>query len=319
MSNIYNIQQNLLSIFEQIEENEGELTPELELALQINQANFKNKVRDYTKVIQQFETDIKAIKEEKDRLNSLQKSKENTINSLKQILIVAIKNFGDTNKSGVKYVDWGTGKCSIRKSTSIDIDTDRVNTFIHKVISYFDWLKYTNTEGQQEINIDDIVDYANKGSLDSDTKFTKDDLIGLKPYAVRDLNYIKSELKLYGKPVKIYRIGDTQTDKLSIPKELNGIVNKKDIYKYCTKPELEILLIINEGLLKDYEKVKSIESPKTFAKKNIKFNGKKYDQSSDFLKNYYSDINKLIKNLKEYKKYKKKHNKDELYLADLLK
>ena len=100
---------------------------------------------------------------------------------------------------------------------------------------------------------------------------------------------------------------------------MNGIVNKKDIYKYCTKPELEILLIINEGLLKDYEKVKSIESPKTFAKKNIKFNDKKYDQSSDFLKNYYSDINKLIKNLKEYKKYKKKHNKDELYLADLLK
>lgn len=188
MSNIYNIQQNLLSIFEQIEENEGELTPELELALQINQANFKNKVRDYTKVIQQFEIDIKAIKEEKDRLNSLQKSKENTINSLKQILIVAIKNFGDTNKSGVKYVDWGTGKCSIRKSTSIDIDTDRVNTFIHKVISYFDWLKYTNTEGQQEINIDDIVDYANKGNLDSDTKFTKDDLLSLSTSLDFDIN-----------------------------------------------------------------------------------------------------------------------------------
>lgn len=151
--------------------------------------------------------------------------------------------------------------------------------------------------------------------------FDRSDLIGLKPYAVRDLNnpFIKTELKLYGKPVIIYRIGDKQTDKLSIPKELSGIVNKKDIYKYCTKPELEILLIINEKLLKDYEKVKSIESPKTFAKKNIKFNGKKYDQSSEFLKNYYSDINKLIKNLKEYKKYKKKHNKDELYLADLLK
>ena len=100
----------------------------------------------------------------------------------------AIKNFGDTNKSGVKYVDWGTGKCSIRKSTSIDIDTDRVNTFIHKVISYFDWLKYTNTEGQQEINIDDIVDYANKGSLDSDTKFTKDDLLSLSTSLDLDIN-----------------------------------------------------------------------------------------------------------------------------------
>ena len=128
------------------------------------------------------------VHEEKDRLNSLQKNKENTINSLKQILIVAIKNFGDTNKSGVKYVDWGTGKCSIRKSTSIDIDTDRVNTFIHKVISYFDWLKYTNTEGQQEINIDDIVDYANKGNLDSDTKFTKDDLLSLSTSLDFDIN-----------------------------------------------------------------------------------------------------------------------------------
>ena len=92
------------------------------------------------------------------------------------------------------------------------------------------------------------------------------------------------------------------------------------IYKYCTKPELEILLILNENLIKEYDKVKSSQSPKTFAKKYIKYNGKKYDQSSEFLSIYYKGtrVENLIKNITDYKKYKK-HNKDELYLYDLLK
>ena len=82
-----------------------------------------------------------------------------------------------------------------------------------------------------------------------------------------------------------------------------------------------MLLILNEGLEKEYEKVKSSQSPKTFAKKNIKYNEKKYDQSSEFLKMYYggSNVTNLISNIKQYKIYKKQHNRDELYLADILK
>ena len=82
-----------------------------------------------------------------------------------------------------------------------------------------------------------------------------------------------------------------------------------------------MLIILNEGLEKEYEKVKSLESPKTFAKKNIRYNGKKYDQSSDFLKDYYGkdNVKKLIANIKKYKTYKRQHDKDELYLADILK
>ena len=132
---------------------------------------------------------------------------------------------------------------------------------------------------------------------------------------------IKSELKHYGLPVKVFRIGDKQNDKLSIPKSLKNIVINSEIYKYCTKPELEMLLIINEGLEKEYEKVKSSQSPKDFAKKNIRFNGKKYDQSCEFLEMYYSGnrVQNLIANIKKYKTYKRQHKKDELYLADLLK
>ena len=154
-------------------------------------------------------------------------------------------------------------------------------------------------------------------------KFTRDDLIGRRPYPIRQLNNptIKSELKHYGMSVKIYRVGDKQKDKLIIPQDLKSIVSNSEIYKYCTKPELEMLLILNEGLEKEYEKVKSSQSPKVFAKKNIKYNGKMYDQSSEFLLEYYGSYNVkcLISNIKKYKKYKRQHGKDELYLADILK
>ena len=36
-----------------------------------------------------------------------------------------------------------------------------------------------------------------------------------------------------------------------------------------------------------FEGVKSVESPKSFAKKYIKYNGIKYDQSSEFLEMYF--------------------------------
>lgn len=50
-------------------------------------------------------------------------------------------------------------------------------------------------------------------------------------------------------------------------------------------------------------------------------NGIRYDQSTEFIKLYYGgvNINKLINSIKKYKNYKKQHEKDELYLADILK
>ena len=151
-------------------------------------------------------------------------------------------------------------------------------------------------------------------------KFKIDDLVALKPFQARQLSNptIQSELKIYNKPVKVLRIGDTQRDKFGIPKLLKDIVLKEQIFKYCTLPELEILIIINEGLYKEFIKAK--EKPKVFAKRKIVYKGIRYNQTNDFLEMYYGGkrIEMLVKNLKEYKKLKK-HNKDELYVADLLK
>lgn len=157
--------------------------------------------------------------------------------------------------------------------------------------------------------------------LDNDRlKISRDDLIGRKPYHIRQLKHplIRTSLKHYNDLVTVYRVGDKQNDELNIPKDLKRIVLQESIYKFCTKPELEILLIINENLWNEYAKSK--KTPKDFAKENIKLNGKYYDQSSDFLDKYYrKNIDDLVNNLIEYKRLKKKHKKDELYLADLLK
>lgn len=151
--------------------------------------------------------------------------------------------------------------------------------------------------------------------------FKREDLIGLRTYNIRQLNHptIISELKHYNKEVIVCRIGDKQNEKLAIPKELKGIVKKENIFKYCTKPELEILLIINEHLEHEYNKHGN-NKPKDFAKENIFYNGKRYDQSSEFLEEYYGGkrIENLIQNLETYKRLKKKHLKDELYLYDLI-
>jgi len=102
--------------------------------------------------------------------------------------------------------------------------------------------------------------------------FGEDDLIGLTPFHARQITsnaMVRTELNLYpGNDVLIMRIGDKQNEKLKIPAEYTEKI--ADIEKYCTKPELEILLIIAEGLLSEYEKSKSSITPKAFAKMHIR-------------------------------------------------
>ena len=182
MVSIYNIQQNLLDIFNQIEENYGEITPELEEQLNISKDEFEDKIKSYTCVIHQLESDLCAIKEEKARLDSIKKSKEKTIESLKRIMVEAIQLFGNTSKSGTKFIDYGTGKVSLRKSESIEIDDDKLKVFTNRFISYFSWLRYQNTFDQTEFDCKEITDYCNQAhgnDFDEDTilpDFTEDDM-----------------------------------------------------------------------------------------------------------------------------------------------
>ena len=146
--------------------------------------------------------------------------------------------------------------------------------------------------------------------------FNTEDLIGLVPYHARQLDspVVQSALNMYSGPFDIYRIGDTQTDKLRIPGHLKSRIGS--ISKICTKPELEILLIINENLIHVWQR--SGKRPKDFAKKEIQFQRRRYDNSSQFYEEYYGRrIDLLIENLKEYKRTKR-HDRAVLFLADFI-
>ena len=133
-------------------------------------------------------------------------------------------------------------------------------------------------EGPNEKKIIDIL--LENGCL----KFSHDDLLGLVPYHARQITksgQVRAELNMYPGKVDIYRIGDKQSDRLVIPKDYKDKICH--VKKFCTKPELEILLIIAEGRMKEFEKAKSSLSPKEFAKIYIKCGKKKYDNSTKLL------------------------------------
>lgn len=152
-------------------------------------------------------------------------------------------------------------------------------------------------------------------------KFTEDDLLGLTPYHARQIKtsaQVRTELNIYPGEVKILRIGDKQSDKLVIPAEYKEKITS--VEKYCTKPELEMLFLLAEGLEKDYEKVKSTTKPKDYAKEHISIGKKKYDNSTAFYTEYFGSNPKLlVECIKKYHQHNGSHSKDEHYLDELLK
>lgn len=169
-------------------------------------------------------------------------------------------------------------------------------------------------EGTNELAIINILLNNNK------LKLSRNDLLGLVAYHARQIDksrQIQTMWKMYADEAIVYRIGDKLSDKLNISKDLKQWFVREE--KYCTLPELEMLLIISEGKYQDFIKNKSKISPKEYAKKNICYNRSRYDNSSSFYEEYYEDADKLVWAIKEYYRLHKSHKKDERYLAELLK
>ena len=252
MASIFNIQQDLYAIFNSIEENEGEITPELEEALTIKREEFSTKIQGYVAFIKQLELDNKGIKEEIARLKDLQKSKEKTIDNLKKIMAMAINAFGDTNKSGTKFLDYGTGKVSIRKSDSIEVDEEGTKQFVNRFFRYFNWLHFTNTADQQELDVKDVIDFCNKNKQDDEediveTNYTDDDLTNLQANLdfkvnLKDLITNPDGLKLINSLLdyKVLATIKPSVDKTEVKKEVKSNGEIPTFAKYVIKDNVVI-------------------------------------------------------------------------------
>lgn len=111
--NLYQIKNEYLTLASQLEQ--GELTPEIEKQLQINEEQLKEKAINYGYVIRSFEYDNDVIDAEIKRLKQLKEQKENAIDKLKNAVSDAMQLYG------IEKIDSPILKLSFRKSESIEV------------------------------------------------------------------------------------------------------------------------------------------------------------------------------------------------------
>ena len=160
-------------------------------------------------------------------------------------------------------------------------------------------------EGPCEVQL--ITDLIEEGLF----IFRKEEILDRRPLHLRQPKSVVPLINTLpaDEEIVFYRIGDTQTDEFDL--SCFGAIRQEHIrvIKVCTKPELEILIIINEGLYREYLKVKSRISPKQFVKINVP----NYTNFNKYLENH-----NLLSSIIEYKRIKQNED-DELYLCDLIK
>jgi len=143
--------------------------------------------------------------------------------------------------------------------------------------------------------------------------FSRDDLLEGEILKTRkgkifEEKYLRKEFS--GK-ITVYRILDSRRENFKISKAYE---NKVDVINVITAPEIEMLIICNENMFKDFEKRKNM-SPSEYCKTIL---GMKNVKSVAFVKDYFSDISVLEKSLQEYKRLSKVR-KSEKTIYDLLK
>ena len=159
-------------------------------------------------------------------------------------------------------------------------------------------------EGNEEVY---LIDYLlDKGYLIFDRK----DILDRRPIHFRQPKDISPLIDLLPQDTEIvfYRIGDKQNDDYDFRYFRLREEHIKTV-KVCTLRELEILVIINENLYDEYLKNKSQTMPKQFVKEYVKG----YTNIKEYL--FKHDLKEAIIKYKSLKK----HDKGQLYLADLLK
>jgi hypothetical protein len=114
---LYQIEQEYMILADEIINNEGELTPELENRLMINQDQLEAKGKGYGYIIKDIESEIDAIDVELKRLTALKKQRTNTVDKLKTSLSQAMQLFD------ISELKTPTLKINFRKSESVEVES----------------------------------------------------------------------------------------------------------------------------------------------------------------------------------------------------
>lgn len=131
MSSLYNISNDILRIFNEVEQAEGEITDEQYNELCIKQEEVKEKLDSYVKAIKVWQVDEQALKDEKKRFNDRQNVYKNRIERLKKAMLEAVNNFGEVGKNN-KFIELPTVRIFTRNNTSVEFNESRIEILIEK-------------------------------------------------------------------------------------------------------------------------------------------------------------------------------------------
>ena len=118
---LYEIVEELLKLEKTwVDFETGEINVELEKQLEQTKIDFDTKMENIWKILKNYDSEIKAIKAEVDRLNKRKKTLENTYERLKNYAAQGLE-YGKKwmSKSGVAVYSW-------RKSSKLDIYNEKL-------------------------------------------------------------------------------------------------------------------------------------------------------------------------------------------------
>lgn len=141
--------------------------------------------------------------------------------------------------------------------------------------------------------------------------FEKHQLLDEKILSVRSASKFEQQYlrKDFHKKITIYRILDSRRENFKLSKLYK---NKVEVINVITAPEIEMLIIHNEGKYDDYKRTK--KKPSDYCKQNLKLSDVKTYQ---FVKAYFSNLDTLVSAIKIYHQKANIQNK-EVTLFDLL-
>ena len=120
MATLYELTGQMAAIEEALEENGGELTPELEEVWQETAESLPMKVDGYNKVIANMTAYSKNIDAEIKRLQTLKKTADNSVKRVKEHLVDVMKQWGIVKLEG-SYC-----KMTLTTSTATEVDEETV-------------------------------------------------------------------------------------------------------------------------------------------------------------------------------------------------
>lgn len=139
MNSLYQISEDILATFNEIEANEGEVTEEQLEFLEIKQEELQEKLTSYKKAIRVWDADIEACKAEEKRIKTARQIKENRIDRLKDRMLQAVLTFGydgKANKKGKtnKFYELTDGRLFTKTIESVEIEENRNAILINLLI-----------------------------------------------------------------------------------------------------------------------------------------------------------------------------------------